>query len=65
MQDYLGVILFGTEESDVDSAWKNIQTLQKLKVVTVDDLLLVRNLSKDTYNQWYSVCFKRLFNSFI
>ncbi|XP_020280066.1 X-ray repair cross-complementing protein 6-like [Pseudomyrmex gracilis] len=55
MKDYLGVILFGTEKNDADSAWKNIQTLQKLKVVTVDDLLLVRNLKKNNMKDYKSL----------
>lgn len=47
MQDWMGVVLFGTEECDDDFGWKNIQTLQKLAVVTLDDLQRVRELSKD------------------
>lgn len=46
MQDWMGVVFFGTEGSDANSAWKNIQTLHELRVVTLDDLQLVRKLSK-------------------
>lgn len=46
MQDWMGVILFGTEQNDTDSHWKHIQTLQQLRVVTLDDLQLIRKLSK-------------------
>lgn len=46
MQDWMGVVLFGTEESDINLAWKNIQILHDLRVVTLDDLQLVRKLSK-------------------
>jgi len=51
MQDWMGVVLFGTEDSDADSAWKNIQMLQKLRVVTLDDLQRIRKLSKYNYNR--------------
>lgn len=46
----MGVILFGTEGSDVNSSWKNIQTLHEPRVVTLDDLLRIRKLSKYNYN---------------
>ncbi|EZA50153.1 ATP-dependent DNA helicase 2 subunit [Ooceraea biroi] len=44
MQDWMGVILFGTQESDKASEWKNICTLQELRIVTLDDLQLIRKL---------------------
>jgi len=52
MQDWMGVILFGTNDkkSNNDSEWKNIHTLQKLRIVTLDDLQLIRKLSKDKYS---------------
>jgi len=49
MQDWMGVILFGTEKSNNNSEWKNIHTLQELRIVTLDDLQLIRKLSKDIY----------------
>lgn len=51
MQDWMGMVLFGTEKNDANSPWTNIQTLQELKVVTVDDLQRIRKLSKYNYNQ--------------
>lgn len=52
MQDWMGVTLFGTKESDKNSVWNNIQTVQKLGIVTLDDLLHVRKLSKYDPNWW-------------
>lgn len=49
MQDWMGVVLFGTEESDTNSEWKHIQNLQELRVVTLDDLQRIRKLSNN-YN---------------
>ena len=46
MQDWMGVVLFGTEESDTNSEWKHIQNLQELRVVTLDDLQRIRKLTK-------------------
>ncbi|XP_011698610.1 PREDICTED: X-ray repair cross-complementing protein 5-like [Wasmannia auropunctata] len=46
MQDWMSVVLFGTEGSDADSAWPNIQTLHELRVVTLDDLQRIRKLTK-------------------
>lgn len=51
MQDWMGVVLFGTEESDTNSGWKHIQNIQELRVVTLDDLQRIRKLSKDNYSQ--------------
>jgi len=50
MQDWMGVVLFGTEGSDANSAWKNIQILHELRIVTLDDLQLIRKLSKYIIN---------------
>ncbi|KAG5305776.1 KU70 helicase, partial [Acromyrmex insinuator] len=47
MQDWMGVVLFGTEKSDSNSPWTNIQTLQELRVVTLDDLQQIRKLSNN------------------
>lgn len=58
MQDWMGVVLFGTEENNIDAEWKNVHTLQELKVVTLDDLQQIRKLSNDNYkyiNHKYSV----------
>lgn len=46
MQDWMGVVLFGTKENDANSEWKHIQNLQELRVVTLDDLLRIRKLAK-------------------
>jgi len=51
MQDWMGVVLFGTEDSDADSVWKNIQMLHELRVVTLDNLQQIRKLSKYNYNR--------------
>jgi len=51
MQDWMGVVLFGTEKSDSNSPWTNIRTLQELRVVTLDDLQQIRKLSKYNYNR--------------
>ncbi|KYM99854.1 X-ray repair cross-complementing protein 6 [Cyphomyrmex costatus] len=45
MQDWMGMVLFGTEKSDTNLPWTNIQTLQELRVVTLDDLQQIRKLS--------------------
>nr|XP_003703430.1 PREDICTED: X-ray repair cross-complementing protein 6-like [Megachile rotundata] len=37
-QDWMGLLLFGTEESDTDSETKHVKTLQKFNLVSVDDL---------------------------
>lgn len=37
-QDWVGLILFGTEKCDEDSEIKHILTLQKLNPVSVDNL---------------------------
>lgn len=61
MQDWMGVVLFGTEESDENSSWKHIQNLQELRVVTLDDLQRIRKLSKDIYSQAvYMICFNNI-----
>ncbi|XP_011860011.1 PREDICTED: ATP-dependent DNA helicase 2 subunit 1-like [Vollenhovia emeryi] len=55
MQDWMGVVLFGTEGNDTNSAWKNIQTLHELRVVTLDDLQLVRKLIKSGMKGYQSI----------
>ncbi|XP_043264204.1 X-ray repair cross-complementing protein 6-like isoform X2 [Colletes gigas] len=37
-QDWMGLVLFGTEKGDVDSETKNVLTLQKLNLVSMDNL---------------------------
>lgn len=66
MQDWMGVVLFGTEESDPNSGWKHIQNLQELRVVTLDDLQRIRKLSKDIYSQAaYVMCFNINYNFYL
>ncbi|XP_011632091.1 X-ray repair cross-complementing protein 6-like isoform X1 [Pogonomyrmex barbatus] len=55
MQDWMGVILFGTEESDANLLWKNIQTLHELGVVTLDDLQQIRKLTKNGIKDYQSM----------
>ncbi|TGZ47613.1 ATP-dependent DNA helicase 2 subunit 1 [Temnothorax longispinosus] len=55
MQDWMGVVLFGTEGSDANSTWKNIQSLHELRVVTLDDLQLVRKLIKSGMKGYQSM----------
>ncbi|XP_014477835.1 PREDICTED: ATP-dependent DNA helicase II subunit 1-like isoform X2 [Dinoponera quadriceps] len=55
MQDWIGVVLFGTEQKDPDSCWKHIQTLQPLRVVTLDDLQHIRKLTKDNMRCYQSM----------
>ncbi|XP_024869472.1 ATP-dependent DNA helicase II subunit 1-like [Temnothorax curvispinosus] len=55
MQDWMGVVLFGTEGSDANSTWKNIQSLHELRVVTLDDLQLVRKLIKSGMKDYQSM----------
>ncbi|XP_067208721.1 X-ray repair cross-complementing protein 6 isoform X3 [Linepithema humile] len=47
MQDWMGVVLFGTEENNIDPEWKNLHSLQELKAVTLDDLQQIRKLTKN------------------
>lgn len=62
MQDWMGVVLFGTEESDTNSGWKHIQNIQELRVVTLDDLQRVRKLSKDNYSQAINIVYFNIIN---
>ncbi|XP_072747337.1 X-ray repair cross-complementing protein 6 [Anoplolepis gracilipes] len=55
MQDWMGVVLFGTEESDTNSEWKHIQNLQELRVVTLDDLQQIRKLTKSSLKGYQSM----------
>ncbi|XP_011139036.1 ATP-dependent DNA helicase 2 subunit 1 [Harpegnathos saltator] len=55
MQDWMGVILFGTDQKDADSYWEHIQTLQQLGVVTLDDLQCIRKLSKSNVKGYQSM----------
>ncbi|XP_032682379.1 X-ray repair cross-complementing protein 5-like [Odontomachus brunneus] len=55
MQDWMGVILFGTEQNDANSCWKHIQTLQQLRVVTLDDLQHIRKLTKGSIKCYQSM----------
>lgn len=55
MQDWMGVVLFGTEESDTNSGWKHIQNIQELRVVTLDDLQRVRKLTKSGMQGYQSM----------
>ncbi|GAB1868370.1 ATP-dependent DNA helicase 2 subunit 1 [Camponotus japonicus] len=55
MQDWMGVVLFGTEESDANSGWKHIQNLQELRVVTLDDLQRIRKLTKSGMKGYQSI----------
>ncbi|KAL0110343.1 hypothetical protein PUN28_013775 [Cardiocondyla obscurior] len=55
MQDWMGVVLFGTEKSNANSTFQNIQTLHELRVVTLDDLLLVRKLIKNNVKDYQSM----------
>ncbi|XP_012059365.1 PREDICTED: ATP-dependent DNA helicase 2 subunit 1-like [Atta cephalotes] len=58
MQDWMGVVLFGTEKSDSNSPWTNIQTLQELRVVTLDDLQQIRKLTKSGMKGYESMKLK-------
>ncbi|XP_018307420.1 ATP-dependent DNA helicase II subunit 1 isoform X1 [Mycetomoellerius zeteki] len=58
MQDWMGMVLFGTEKNDANSPWTNIQTLQELKVVTVDDLQRIRKLTKSNMKGYESMKLK-------
>lgn len=55
MKDWMGVVLFGTEESDVNLAWKNIQILHELRIVTLDDLQKIRKLTKNNLKDYQSM----------
>lgn len=64
MQDWMGVILFGTEQNNTDSNEKHIQTSQELKVVTLDDLQYIRKLSKlkKQAKLMINIYFKNIYN---
>lgn len=54
MQDWMGVVLFGVE-NNVDPEWKNIRTLQELKVITLDDLQQIRKQTKNGLKEYQSI----------
>ncbi|XP_076242694.1 X-ray repair cross-complementing protein 6 [Calliopsis andreniformis] len=52
-QDWMGLILFGTEKWDTDSETKYVKTLQKLKLVAIDDLKEIMKIDEGKKWEYY------------
>ncbi|XP_076640019.1 X-ray repair cross-complementing protein 6 [Colletes latitarsis] len=52
-QDWMGLLLFGTEKGDIDSETKNVLTLQKLNLVSMDNLKEIIKIDEGEKWEYY------------